>query len=176
VEQARSDAEQARSEAEQARSEAEQARSEAEQARSETEQARSETEQARKEADHARGEAEELHTRLAGLEAQKNAAAAASGSSAAALDLDAAREVLGTRLAADDLTVINGIGPKIAELFTAAGIDTWRALADADDERLREILADAGPRYRAHDPSPWSRQAALLADGRWQDFKDATSG
>ncbi|MCA9051131.1 MAG: hypothetical protein KDA89_20485, partial [Planctomycetaceae bacterium] len=46
----------------------------------------------------------------------------------------------------DDLTIVEGIGPKISELFHQNGIDTWRRLADAAPEHLRTILDDAGPR------------------------------
>jgi large subunit ribosomal protein L21 len=36
------------------------------------------------------------------------------------------------------------------------------------------MLTDAGPRFRTQDPSTWPRQAALLADGRWDEFKRLT--
>jgi small subunit ribosomal protein S2 len=149
-----------------------QARADADRARADADEARGEAAQARVDAEQARDEADELRARIRELESQREAPSAPAN----APDLDEAREVLGTRIAVDDLTVIDGIGPKIAELFGAAGIDTWRALADASDEQLREVLADAGPRYRSYDPSPWSEQAAMLADGRWQEFKQATAG
>jgi hypothetical protein len=33
------------------------------------------------------------------------------------------------------------------------------------------MLHDAGPRFRSQDPSTWPEQAALLADGRWAEFR-----
>jgi predicted flap endonuclease-1-like 5' DNA nuclease len=87
-------------------------------------------------------------------------------------DVSGATKVLGRSVNLDDLTVVEGIGPKIASLLSDAGISTWRALSDAEPDRLRGVLQDAGPRYRVHDPGSWPRQAALLADGKWQEFKD----
>jgi predicted flap endonuclease-1-like 5' DNA nuclease len=87
-------------------------------------------------------------------------------------DVSTATEALGTRIKLDDLTVIEGIGPKIAQLLSNAGFTTWQALSEADSTQLRRMLDDAGPRYRIHDPSKWPPQAALLAHGQWQEFKD----
>ncbi len=87
-----------------------------------------------------------------------------------ALDLDEARAVLGAPIQLDDLTVVDGVGPKIAELCAGVGITTWRELADADPATLRAMLDDAGSRFRIHDPTTWSHQAELLADGRWTEF------
>lgn len=86
------------------------------------------------------------------------------------VDADAAAVVLGRRVEIDDLTVVEGIGPKICELCRGIGVDTWASLAAADLDALRSMLDDAGPRYRVHDPTSWPEQAALLAEGRWEDF------
>lgn len=101
-------------------------------------------------------------------------AAAGGESTAAALDLDAAAATIGTKTRLDDLTVVEGIGPKIAELCSGIGIDTWRALAGTDVATLRSMLDDAGSRYRMHDPGTWPTQAGLLADGRWDEFVQLT--
>ena len=92
------------------------------------------------------------------------------------LDLDAAKSAIGKRIRLDDLTVVDGIGPKIAELCSGIGITTWRGLADAGLAELRSMLADAGSRYQVHDPTTWPDQAACLADGRWDDFVALTAG
>jgi predicted flap endonuclease-1-like 5' DNA nuclease len=68
--------------------------------------------------------------------------------------------------------VIEGIGPKIAELLRDAGFTTWLRLSEADPTDLRRVLDDAGSRFRVHDPANWPPQAGLLAHGRWQEFKD----
>ncbi len=67
----------------------------------------------------------------------------------------------------DDLTVIEGIGPKIASILQSAGITTYAQLAETDAERLRAILEAAGSRYRLANPATWSEQAALAASGDW---------
>lgn len=90
-------------------------------------------------------------------------------------DLSAAAGVLGRAVKLDDLTVVEGVGPKIAELLTNAGITTWAALASAEPERLRGVLDDAGPRYHVHDPSSWPTQADALASGQWERFAELRS-
>lgn len=79
---------------------------------------------------------------------------------------------------ADDLQVIEGIGPKISGLLQAAGITTFAQLAATDVSRLREILAQAGLSALA-DPTTWPEQASLAAAGKWdelQALQDALKG
>jgi len=66
----------------------------------------------------------------------------------------------------DDLTLIEGIGPRIESLCHAAGITTWQAMADTPIERLRDMLATAGSRYTMHQPENWPAQARELLAGR----------
>lgn len=68
---------------------------------------------------------------------------------------------------ADDLTKIEGIGPKINELLGKAGIVTFADLASAKISVLKEILEAAGKRYQMHDPATWNEQAKLAAKGDW---------
>jgi predicted flap endonuclease-1-like 5' DNA nuclease len=82
-------------------------------------------------------------------------------------------------LPADDLKKIEGIGPKIENLLNEAGIRTFRTLAATSTERLRQILASAGKRFRLADPTTWPRQAEMAAEGRWDelnDYQDALQG
>ncbi|MBK8736399.1 MAG: 30S ribosomal protein S1 [Saprospiraceae bacterium] len=72
---------------------------------------------------------------------------------------------------ADDLKIIEGIGPKIAELLNADGIITFKDLAGTSVERIQGILDAAGPRYRMHDPSTWPNQSQLAADGKMDELK-----
>ena len=69
----------------------------------------------------------------------------------------------------DDLAIVEGIGPKIASLFQAAGITTFGQLAATDVERLRQILREAG--IRIDDPTTWPEQARLAAAGEWDKLK-----
>jgi len=73
---------------------------------------------------------------------------------------------------ADDLTKVEGIGPKIAVLLADAGIHTFAELAASPPERLQSILSQAGPHYRMHDPRPWRGQASLAARGLWGELDE----
>lgn len=73
--------------------------------------------------------------------------------------------------ASDDFTKIEGIGPKISGLISAAGISTFAELADTSVEKLKAILADAGSRYAAHNPSTWPEQSGMAARGEWDALK-----
>lgn len=72
----------------------------------------------------------------------------------------------------DDLKKIEGIGPKIAEIFNQAGIHTYAELAAASQDKLRDILAEAGSRYASKNPSTWPQQAQLAAEGNWEELKE----
>lgn len=93
---------------------------------------------------------------------------------ASTLDLVAATTELGTTVKLDDLKLIEGIGPRIEALFKADGVTTWRELSKANVERLQGVLDAAGPRYKMHNPASWPKQAGLLADGKWAEFKTLT--
>ena len=71
----------------------------------------------------------------------------------------------------DDLKKIEGIGPKIAEIFNNAGITTFAELADTSVEKLQEILAAAGSRYASKKPGSWPKQAKMAAEGKWDELK-----
>ncbi len=71
----------------------------------------------------------------------------------------------------DDLTKIEGIGPKIAGLLQAAGITTFAQLAQIDVDRIEQILTAAGPRFRLADPASWAQQASLAAAGQWDELE-----
>lgn len=91
---------------------------------------------------------------------------------AAHFNADAAKAAFGKRIKQDDLTVILGIGPKIAELFKADGIDTWAKLGDTSIEHCQQVLVQAGERFKLHDPSTWPQQAKLAAEGDWHALFD----
>jgi large subunit ribosomal protein L21 len=71
----------------------------------------------------------------------------------------------------DDLTLIEGIGPKIAGLFNDAGITTFAQLADSSVDKMKEILTAAGPRYAVHNPGTWAEQGAMARDGKMSELK-----
>ncbi len=88
------------------------------------------------------------------------------------LDLQVASAIIGRPVKLDDLTIVEGIGPKIAEIMRAKGIVSWTDLATTDTGTLRAILDEAGPAFSVHDPGTWPEQAALLVTGRWAEFKE----
>ncbi len=61
----------------------------------------------------------------------------------------------------DDLKIVEGIGPKIEGILQENGVRTWAQLSETSEERLKEILAAAGDRYKLADPSSWADQARL---------------
>ncbi|WP_420602861.1 30S ribosomal protein S2 [Flagellimonas sp.] len=73
---------------------------------------------------------------------------------------------------ADDLTKVEGAGPKAAEALVAAGIDTFAKLAKADPEKIKEILTEASSRMAHLDPTSWPKQAQMAADGKWDELKE----
>lgn len=73
--------------------------------------------------------------------------------------------------AADDLKKIEGIGPKIAEILTKGGIATFATMAGSTPDQIREILLAEGKRYAAHSPDTWPQQAALAAEGKWDELQ-----
>lgn len=69
---------------------------------------------------------------------------------------------------ADNLTKIEGIGPKIAETLAAAGIDTFAELAKTEAKKIAEIIADVRGN---HVPDTWPKQAEMAAEGKWDELK-----
>ncbi len=61
----------------------------------------------------------------------------------------------------DDLTRIEGVGPKVAAVLHDAGIDTYAQLAHTEVDTLRDVLRRAGLAFM--NPATWPEQAALAA-------------
>jgi small subunit ribosomal protein S2 len=72
----------------------------------------------------------------------------------------------------DDLTKIEGIGPKAAEALTNAGIGTYAALSEAEADNIKEILTEASSRLAHLEPASWPKQAKMAADGKWEELKE----
>jgi len=67
----------------------------------------------------------------------------------------------------DDLRKIEGIGPKIARILQDHGVHTFAQLAQVQVDHLRELLQQAGSRFRIADPTSWPEQARLATQGDW---------
>lgn len=68
----------------------------------------------------------------------------------------------------DNLTKIEGIGPKIAETLAAAGVVSFADLAGTDVEKIAEIIKDVRGK---HVPDTWPKQAEMAAAGKWDELK-----
>ena len=82
-------------------------------------------------------------------------------------ELDGGKEVAGS----DDLTKIEGIGPKVAELLNSSSITTFKKLAETPVEAIKDILTAAGGIMANMNPSTWPDQAQLAAAGEWDKLK-----
>lgn len=102
--------------------------------------------------------------------AQTNSSTKAS--SGVAFDAQAAKAVFGKTVKHNDLTVVEGIGPKIQELFRKNGVDTWKALAECSVEKCQQTLDKGGENFKLHNPKTWPKQAQLAYEGKWQKLFD----
>lgn len=73
---------------------------------------------------------------------------------------------------ADDLTKIEGIGPKAAEALVNKGVESFAKLANAKPEDIKEILTEASSRMAHLDPGSWPKQAQMAADEKWDELKE----
>jgi large subunit ribosomal protein L13 len=73
----------------------------------------------------------------------------------------------------DDLTIIEGIGPKINELLHSAGITTFAQVANASIEELTRILNEGGSSFNSKIgtiPS-WAEQSSLARYGKMEELE-----
>lgn len=73
---------------------------------------------------------------------------------------------------ADDLTKLEGIGPKAAEALHEAGITSFAKLAESKAEDIQEILEKSGGHFNAQDATSWPEQAQLAANEKWDELKE----
>jgi large subunit ribosomal protein L27 len=70
----------------------------------------------------------------------------------------------------DDLTIIEGIGPKMAAALIAAGIDTFAKLSDTSEDEIRAAVQAAGMNFAPSIPT-WAKQAKFAAEGDMDGLK-----
>ena len=77
-----------------------------------------------------------------------------------------------TKKKSDNLTKIEGIGPKIASILIENGYETFAKLSKAVPDKISKILTEkGGKRYSMHNPETWPEQAKLAADDKWDELK-----
>ncbi len=72
---------------------------------------------------------------------------------------------------ADDLTKIEGVGPKAAEAMVAAGLATFADVAKSTEAKIQKILDESEGRFGMMKPATWPKQAKMAADGKWDELK-----
>ncbi|WP_411029157.1 hypothetical protein [Spongiimicrobium sp. 3-5] len=82
----------------------------------------------------------------------------------------AAKAAMGKTVKHNDLKIVEGIGPKIEQLFHNYGIDTWEALSETLVAKCQEVLESGGDRYKMHDPASWPMQAKMCFEGKWKSL------
>ncbi|MEO6687858.1 MAG: hypothetical protein ABIS07_03310, partial [Dokdonella sp.] len=92
------------------------------------------------------------------------------------IDVGAARAAGFNMKHADDLTIIEGIGPRTDELLRANGIESCVQLAQLHVDDLLDILERGGPNFRLANPADWAQQALLAAENRWKELKLLQAG
>ena len=70
----------------------------------------------------------------------------------------------------DDLTRLNGIGPKISKILQSANITTYNKLAQMDSAQIQAVLESANIRLARFET--WPEQAKLAAVGDWEGLAD----
>lgn len=82
----------------------------------------------------------------------------------------AAKAALGKVVKQDDLKIVEGIGPKISDMFSGSGIKTWKALSETAVADCQKVLDGGGNRYKVHDPASWPMQAKMAYEGKWVEL------
>jgi predicted flap endonuclease-1-like 5' DNA nuclease len=71
----------------------------------------------------------------------------------------------------DDIIIIEGIGPKIKELFNTHGVSTFEQIAKMSVPEMSAILDKGGARFKLANPGSWAEQARLAANNEWAALK-----
>ena len=82
--------------------------------------------------------------------------------------LEVQHEAHEEKKSADDLTVLEGIGPKVAKVLNGIGIASFADLAGADAAKVQEALDAAS--MQMMNPEGWIDQAKLAAKGDMEEL------
>lgn len=119
-----------------------------------------------------RADLEVCQKRVTSVEMPKPKSVSATPTSVSSFDPKAAKAALGKKVNKDDLKIVEGIGPKIQELFHNFDIKTWKALSETSANKCQEVLNSGGKRYRIHDPASWPMQAKMAHEGHWEQLAE----
>jgi predicted flap endonuclease-1-like 5' DNA nuclease len=134
------------------------------------------SEDLQKELDKYRRKSDELSGELNALKAKSASGSHTLGFSSEPavhepFDAELASSVMEKKVVENDLKILEGVGPKIEELFKTSGIQSWKMLSETSVDRCNEILSKAGEGFAFHNPGTWPRQARLAYEGKWRDLK-----
>ena len=74
--------------------------------------------------------------------------------------------------AGDDLSILDGVGPKYADALKAGGVTTFAQLSELNAEDIEEKLNTANePLIAGHSAATWQRQAKLASRGDWSALR-----
>ena len=76
----------------------------------------------------------------------------------------------------DDLTKVEGIGPKISQALAASGITTFTQLSAQTPAKISEMIVDIRGK---HIPDTWPKQAKMAANEKWDElakYQDSLNG
>ncbi len=71
----------------------------------------------------------------------------------------------------DDLTLVEGIGPRTQEVLNRAGIFAFAELSQVTPAEIRGLLEAEGGNMALQDPTTWSQQAAMAHAGQWDELR-----
>jgi ribosomal protein L19 len=75
----------------------------------------------------------------------------------------------------DDLTIIEGIGPVVSQVLVNNGVNTFALLASTPAETIKEFLKTSESKVQHLDPTSWSQQSQLAADGKFDELETLKS-
>ena len=68
----------------------------------------------------------------------------------------------------DDLTKVEGIGPKTAEALVAGWVATFAELSKKTPDEVKELISEV---KGSHVTDTWPKQAEMAAEGKWDELK-----
>ncbi|CDF81103.1 conserved hypothetical protein [Formosa agariphila KMM 3901] len=119
------------------------------------------------------------NSKLGALKMQDSRMAAAMSAPLLVFNAAEAKAIFGKLIKENDLKIIEGIGPKIEQLFFNAGITTWKALSETSVAKCQEVLNGGGEAFKVHNPGTWPEQAKLAYEGQWKkllEWQDILEG